>query len=480
MPVPKWLLVGLGVLAAFVVGGFLRAAMADDSQTTEVARADRSAQAPVAPPAQPAAPPIYLTVVVPGAPVGAEGSAASFGPGGAGGPAGANAYAGRATVLAGRPRQMFISSTRSPGRSVAWASSPMRMRRSDAIGYTFGAPTQSVASTQPRVTGVSYVGGGASFAPPASRPVQLQGVQGLGSVSINATGSIIANGTHIVIANNGSIVSVGDNTIVTANTGDAGASGVIALDVNDSAVTSGTSDVSGGIAGASQPPPGSSSGTEGSASSPSTSTAVAGGTPGTRAVAIAGYQDRTLEVVGNGNLLTRDDSNIFYLRTGHLNGNTGDTDTSGLNVVDATGSLIRSGNSGLPPAPAPGDQASVGSSVGAPAAAPAPGAATASVAPNGTATATGADSLAIGGPGVVDTSMRVHGSGNVATSDDGNVTVGGVGDVNAQVGDSDTSGAVVMDVTGSEITTGNSMPPPAGTPPPAPTGSPPSQPPSMP
>ncbi len=249
-------------------------------------------------------------------------------------------------------------------------------------------------------------------------------------------------------------------------------------------MTSGTSDVSGGIAGASQPPPGSPTGTEGNASSPSTSTAVAGGAPGTRAVAIAGYQDRTLEVVGNGNLLTRDDSNIFYHRIGHLNGNTGDTDTSGLNVVDATGSLIRSGNSGIPPAPAPGDQASVGSSappVGAPAAAPAPGAATASVAPNGTATATGADSLAIGGPGVVDTSIQVHGSGNVATSDDGNVTVGGVGDVNAQVGDSDTSGAVVMDVTGSEITTGNSMPPPAGTPPRrAPAGSPTSPPSSIP
>jgi hypothetical protein len=329
---------------------------------------------------------------------------------------------------------------------------------------------------------VSYIGGGASFAPTASRPVQLQGVGGLGSVSINATGSIIANGTHIVIANNGSIVSVGDNTVVTANTGDAGASGVIALDVNDSAVTSGTSDVSGGVAGASQPPPGSPPGREGSASSPSTSTAVAGGAPGTRAVAIAGYQDRTLEVVGNGNLLTSDDSNIFYQRTGHLNGNTGDTDTSGLNVVDATGSLIRSGSSGVPPAPAPGGQASVGSSAPPVVAAPAPGAATASVAPDGTATATGADSLAIGGPGVVDTSMRVHGSGNVATSDDGNVTVGGVGDVNAQVGDSDTSGAVVMDVTGSEITTGNSMPPPAGTPPPGapPAGSPPSQPPSMP
>ncbi len=326
------------------------------------------------------------------------------------------------------------------------------MHRSGDVASAISAPTLSIVMNQPRVSGVTHGAGDASGTPTASGPVELSGVDVDGF-------AIIANGNHIVIANNGAVVSVGDNTVLTANTGDAGASGVIALDVDGSAVTSGTSEVSGWTGGSTGPPPGSPTGTQGSVSTSATSSDPAGGGPATRAVAIAGYQDRTIEVVGNGNLLTKEDSNLFYQRAGHLNGNTGDTDSSGLNVVDATGSLVRSGNSGAPPAPAPVDQASTGPSPAAVAAAPAPGAASASVAgPNGTATATGADSLAIGGPGVVDTSMQVQGDRNVTTSDDGNVTVGGVGDVNAQVGDSDTSGAVVMDVTGSQITTGNSVP----------------------
>jgi hypothetical protein len=180
--------------------------------------------------------------------------------------------------------------------------------------------------------------------------------------------------------------------------------------------------------------------------------------------------------------LTNNDSNLFFHRAGLLNGNTGDTHTSGLNVVDATGSLVRSGSSGAPPDPAPLDQTSVGSSPAVVGSVPAPGAASASVAgANGTATATGADSLVIGGAGVVDAGVQMHGDRNVTTSDDGNVAVGGVGDVNAQVGDSDTSGAVVMDVADSEITTGSSVAP-AGTPPPdvAPAGDPTTQPPTLP
>ena len=52
---------------------------------------------------------------------------------------------------------------------------------------------------------------------------------------------IIANGDHIVIASDGSIVSVGDNTVVKGNTGDAVASGTIAIDVDQSELTSGDS-----------------------------------------------------------------------------------------------------------------------------------------------------------------------------------------------------------------------------------------------
>ena len=301
-----------------------------------------------------------------------------------------------------------------------------------------------------------------SYAPPASPPPPtsdtptaspgaLPGVGGLDGFSI------IANGNNIVIANNGSIVSVGDNTVLTANTGDAGASSIIALDVAGSAVTSGSSTASGWTNGSSQPPPGSPTNAPGSPSTAATASAPDGGAPGTRAVAIAGYQDTTLEVVGNDNLLTSNDSNLFFNRAGHLNANTGDTDMSALNVVDATGSLVRSGNSSAPAGPAPVGQASTASATAVAGAAP-PGAATSVVGPDGTATATGADALAIGGPGVVDASVDMYGDRNVTTIDDGNVTVGGAGDVNAQIGDSDTSGAVVMDVTDSAITTGNSGP----------------------
>ena len=271
---------------------------------------------------------------------------------------------------------------------------------------------------------------------------------------------MVAIGDHIVIANNGSIISVGDNTVVKANTGDAGASGVIALEVVDSVVTSGSSHAvsAGGSAGTT---PGLSTSTPGGAPViTATTNAAAGSGPGTRAVAIAGYENKALEVVGNDNLLTNNDSNLFYHRAGNLNGNTGDTDTSGLNVVDATRSVVRSGDSASSAEPARSSQTSAVSSSVLAAPTTAPGTGSATVADqNGTATATGADSLVIGGNGVVDAGVRMHGDHNVVTSDDGNVAVGGVGDVNAQVGDSDTSGAVVMDVTDTQITTGNSVPP---------------------
>ena len=57
-----------------------------------------------------------------------------------------------------------------------------------------------------------------------------------------------------------------------------------------------------------------------------------------------------------------------------------------------------------------------------------------------------------------DNGVRVHGNRNVATYDDGNVAVGGTGNVNAQIGDSDTSGAVVMGVRYSDIAAGEFVP----------------------
>jgi hypothetical protein len=65
-------------------------------------------------------------------------------------------------------------------------------------------------------------------------------------------------------------------------------------------------------------------------------------------------------------------------------------------------------------------------------------------------------SLIVGGDGIDDLSLRVDGVGNVSTYDDGNVVIGGTGDVNSQIGDSDTGGTVTMDTVDSVVSGGNS------------------------
>ncbi|MQA89420.1 MAG: hypothetical protein GEU90_04185 [Gemmatimonas sp.] len=67
---------------------------------------------------------------------------------------------------------------------------------------------------------------------------------------------------------------------------------------------------------------------------------------GGQGVAISGFEDHSVSVMGNDQIVTYDDSNVFVERSGQINTNTGDTDSSGLNVVDVTHSRIRSGNSG--------------------------------------------------------------------------------------------------------------------------------------
>ena len=287
--------------------------------------------------------------------------------------------------------------------------------------------------------------------------------------------AIVANGNHIVIASDGAIVTVGDNPDVRANTGDAAASGAIAIDSQDSTLSTGDSEQVMAVPSPPQSTPQSGASTT-SAPGPSpqlttlvpnitTQSATAGAAPGGaagRAIGIAGYEDHSLEVVGNDNVLTYDDSNVFKDRTGTFNGNTGDTDTSGLNVVDVAGSVVRSGasgNSDETPDPPPFDPASLGSpSVSGVLATPTAGGSSASVADiNGVSTASGTDSLVIGGDGMDDNGVRVHGDRNVVTYDDGNVAIGGSGDVNAQIGDSDTSGAVVMGVRDSDIAAGDSF-----------------------
>jgi hypothetical protein len=287
---------------------------------------------------------------------------------------------------------------------------------------------------------------------------------------------VMANGNDIVIANNGAIVSVGDNTVLHGNTGSASSSGSIALDVSDSSITSGSSSVLPGDAGADRTPAQMTSGppgpvdpaarsAAGARSDPGVATGTrADGAPGppSRATALAGYEVHSIAVDGSDNLVSYDDSALFFHRTGTLNANTGDAAASGLNVVDAIGSRVRSGDSSrlgsLPDAAAP---------PGAPSgvlAGPGAGGGVATVADaNGISTALAQDTLVVGGDGVVDHGVRIHGDRNVVTYDDGNVAVGGSGDVNSQIGDSDSGGTVVMAVRASDIEAGDAVSSTGGT-----------------
>jgi hypothetical protein len=329
--------------------------------------------------------------------------------------------------------------------------------------------------------------------------------------------TINANGDGIVIAADGAIVAVGDHPIVTGNTGDTSASGIIAVDAEDSALISGDSERK-TVEQASPPsaPPASTSETD-AETTPNNDTDAdrapateadnrSGG--GRRAVAIAGVENHSVDVGGDENVVTYDDSNVTLDRNGRVNGNTGDTDTSGLNVVDDEGSMIRSGDSGdsdespddppfaasaarqsaesdgrhdtsrqsapaadssaSPPAESDGrrDSSRPAAAVATSSPRPLPEAdgrrgdtqPSASVADvNGESTATADDSLVIGGDGIDDNGVTVRGRRNVVTYDDGNVAVGGSGDVNSQIGDSDTGGAVTIGTRSSRIRAGDSF-----------------------
>jgi hypothetical protein len=153
------------------------------------------------------------------------------------------------------------------------------------------------------------------------------------------------------------------------------------------------------------------------------------------------------------------------LDAGNLNANTGDTRTGGLNVVDSIGSAVGSGNSSTmmdTSSPQPGGCG--GATSTAPPVAGS-GASAGVVGSDNAAVATGADVLVIGGDGVQDGGVTVSGDRNVVTYDDGNVAVGGTGDMNAQVGDSESGGTVVMEIRDSQVQAGDSLlvPPSAAT-----------------
>src|SRR6185437_10018669 len=58
-------------------------------------------------------------------------------------------------------------------------------------------------------------------------------------------------------------------------------------------------------------------------------------------VAFSEWESYRTDVAGRNIIVTTDDSNLWKDRNGKLNGNTGDTDASGLNVTDAVDSVIR-------------------------------------------------------------------------------------------------------------------------------------------
>jgi hypothetical protein len=314
-------------------------------------------------------------------------------------------------------------------------------------------PTRTKAQTPMGIRRPTQPGGTNQSNPPRnSWAPQTGGTANTTTTTTNTTNTtIIASGDNIVIATDGSIVTVGDNPVVRANTGNATSSSVIAVDTQDTTMSTGDSAQTSW--GASSSAPGSGSSSFAAAPTGSTGSATASSPPiasGGRAVGIAGYEDQSLRIAGNDNILTYDDSNVFVDRNGTLNGNTGDTDTSGLNVVDSVGSTVRTGDSVGTVA-----TANTGSNVYSNL--PIGGGNSATVTgPNGTATASAQDALVIGGDGLEDRSVSILGDRNVATSDDGNTTIGGTGDVNAQIGDSATSGAVVMGIRDSVIVSGDS------------------------
>ncbi len=85
---------------------------------------------------------------------------------------------------------------------------------------------------------------------------------------------------------------------------------------------------------------------------------------------------------------------------------------------------------------------------------PARGQAFGTVTDEGASTATGKTAFVVGADGIDDVSIRTRGRNDIVTYDDSNVTLGGEGKVNAQIGDSDTGGGVVMGIARSDVRAG--------------------------
>jgi hypothetical protein len=314
--------------------------------------------------------------------------------------------------------------------------------------------------------------------------------------------------SQVILAYDGSIVFIGPGGRLTANTGATSASGTIAVGVKASTLATGTSTMPTSPMSRLQRQPVDAlsrvnalllgiSGTTGRRQTPAhtvgpplrqpvdalshANASLLGlfppeGKSGGRGVALSGFEDHSVSVIGDDQIVTYDDSNVFIERKGKINANTGDTDSSGLNAVDVTHSRVRSGNSGdaEPSDDEEGDNAKasykldeqIGSPDGEagsrarqrsglrPTIQLRNGQSMATVADEGASTAIGNSAFVVGADGVDDVSIRSRGRRNIVTYDDSNVIIGGTGKVNAQIGDSDTGGAVVMDIHHSEVEAG--------------------------
>lgn len=362
----------------------------------------------------------------------------------------------------------------------------------------------------------------------------------LGDLSFFSDTAMTAFGQEIVIAADGSVVMVGDNGQLLANTGASSAGGVVALGAEESLFSTQSTQLktsrNGGSGGDEEADSGKrrkskqkkadaaqwgaaaegshgghrSAGVDdrsrsGSADVSPLTSPITSFTAG-RNVDIAGYEDHSLAVRGQRDIVTYDDSNVFIDRDGKINSNTGDTDSAGLNAVDTTRSTVTAGphcddgcddesimqaqagvfdegdvaidgkgnvvfapeekesasddedDDSLPSDNGDDDDSADDESDDGDVSDPVEPAETREQAGTGrTPTKKPAgDAMVIGGDGYDDLGIRVDGDDHVVTYDDSNVVIGGKGDVNAQIGDSDTGGTVTMGTTDSKVSGGNS------------------------
>lgn len=330
------------------------------------------------------------------------------------------------------------------------AGAPTAVVTSAALPVALGSPPDQAPGSPPgaarpgsaRATGVPVPARATSSDAPAPRPV---------------TAPTTTTTWNVVLASDGSVVLMGPNGRLLANTGHASAGATVALDADESLIETGDWGPA-ALPGPGRTPPVTTTGT-----TTRPATVASAGSPATAAGLVPGlagdFEDHSVHVVGQGQIVTNDDSNAFLDRDGQINSNTGDTDSSAINALDVTDSRIVSGSSaGVPDEPGEdetGDDESPDAAGGAAEDAAAPPAGAAPTPPPATGTPVPAPDDEDGdGVEVQDISVHATGTRNAVTQDDSSLVMGGTGHVNAQAGDSDTAGIVAMGVHGGNLESG--------------------------